>query len=263
MCSHGRCRVASHQFTFVMGSEGGDTFVCATLLQFRISLTQFVSSPRLGLMPSFLIQRGLRIESRMPRTRVLTDSAKVAAASERLRMRYRPARVRILFVGESPPASGRFFYQADSGLYRAVRQTFLAAFPGLKAADFLETFRKLDCYLIDLWGRPVDRLAPKQRRLACNRGETQLGATIRWFNPEVIVTVVRSIAPNVERARASARWQGTHLELPYPGRWKSHRDEFERALIPLLRRTLRMSERKSRLTSTRASRIPEKSKSPL
>ena len=240
MCSDSKGRAACHQFTFVIASEGGDTFVRTSFLWPRISLTQFVSSPRLRVSSVFAdTKRPLRIESRMVRTRVLAESAKVAAARERLRRRYRPARVRILFVGESPPASGRFFYQADSGLYRAVRQSFEAAFPGLKATDFLETFRNLDCYLIDLCGRPVDRLTPKQRRLACDRGEKQLGATIRRFNPEVIVTVVRSIAPNVERARARARWRGTHRELPYPGRWKSHRDEFERALLPVLRRTLR------------------------
>jgi hypothetical protein len=31
---------------------------------------------------------------------------------EILRRSFRPARVRVLFVGESPPASGRFFSQA-------------------------------------------------------------------------------------------------------------------------------------------------------
>jgi hypothetical protein len=64
----------------------------------------------------------------------------------------------MLFVGESPPASGRLFYHADSGLYRAIRQTFLSALPDLKDADFLESFRQLDCYLVDLCGSPVDRL---------------------------------------------------------------------------------------------------------
>jgi hypothetical protein len=166
------------------------------------------------------------------------DSPKIAAAQERLRRRYRPARVRMLFVGESPPASGRFFYLADSGLYRAIRQTFLSAFPDLKDADFLESFRKLDCYLVDLCGRPVDCLPMKQRRLAWRQGETRLAAMIRRLDPEVIVTVVRSIADNIERAEARAKWQGHHLALPYPGRWKTHRDAFERALRPVLRRTL-------------------------
>ena len=40
-----------------------------------------------------------------------------ALAREHLRRRYRPAHVDLLFIGEAPPASGRFFYQADSGLY--------------------------------------------------------------------------------------------------------------------------------------------------
>jgi hypothetical protein len=144
----------------------------------------------------------------------------------------------MLFVGESQPASGRFFYQADSGLYRAIRQTFLSAFPNLKDADFLESFRELDCYLVDLCGNPVDRLPMKQRRLAWTQGETRLAARIRRFHPAVIVTVVRSIAGNVERAEARAKWQGTHIELPYPGRWKTHRVAFEQALRPMLRQTL-------------------------
>jgi hypothetical protein len=165
------------------------------------------------------------------------DPPKAAAARERLRRRYRPGRVRMLFVGESPPASGRFFYQADSGLYRAMRQTFLSAFPKLEDADFLQSFRNLDCYLVDLCGYPVDNLRGKQRRLSCARGETRLAATIRQLDPEVIVTIVRSIAANVQRAQARAKWDGTHLELPYPGRWKSHRLAFERALRPVLRQT--------------------------
>jgi hypothetical protein len=177
--------------------------------------------------------------SAQARSQSRIDPAKVAAARERLRRRYRPPRVRMLFVGESPPASGRFFYQADSGLYRAIRQTFLSAFPTLKHADFLESFRQMDCYLVDLCGNPVDHLPSKPRRLACERSETRLAAKIRQLNPEVIVTVVRSIAANVQRAQARANWQGTHLVVSYPGRWKTHRVAFEQALKPVLRRTLR------------------------
>ena len=88
-------------------------------------------------------------------------------ARERLRRRYRPARVRILFVGEAPPASGRFFYQADSGLYRAVREAFVEAFPDVAAGDFLKAFQEMGCYLVDLCGKPVDRMAPRQRKRIC------------------------------------------------------------------------------------------------
>jgi len=168
-----------------------------------------------------------------------TSFSASAAAKERLRDSYRPRKVKILFVGESRPASGRFFYQADSGLYRAIRDTFLAAFPDLPSHDFLKSFRSLGCYLIDLCGRPVDRMKPKSRRRICSMGEPHLARTIRKLRPEIIVTVVRSIRANVQRAQERSGWTGFHLELPYPGRWQSHRLEFRDKLIPLLHAKLR------------------------
>ena len=47
--------------------------------------------------------------------------------TEELRRRYRPETVRALFVGESPPAGGTFFYAANSNLYRFTEQAFRAA----------------------------------------------------------------------------------------------------------------------------------------
>ena len=161
------------------------------------------------------------------------------SARERLRRSYRPKRVRMLFVGESPPASGRFFYQADSGLYRAVRGTFMRAFPEIRKDEFLAAFRDLACYLVDLCGEPVDDLGAKHRKQICEAGETQLARTIRKLQPETIVTVVLAIAPNVERAIEQAKWKGAHIQLPYPGRWKRNRVGFERGLRPLLQRELR------------------------
>ncbi len=48
-------------------------------------------------------------------------SATASHVRERLRRRYFPNPVRILFVGESPPVSGRFFYQADKHCSRKRR----------------------------------------------------------------------------------------------------------------------------------------------
>lgn len=155
---------------------------------------------------------------------------------ERLRRKFRPRKVRILFVGESPPASGRFFYQADSGLYRATREAFLKAFPVLRERDFLESFRGLGCYLVDLSERPVDRLQPKTRRKACIAGEPNLIKTFRTLRPQIAIVVVRSIARNVQRSERRANWCGRHIELPYPGRWSHHRNAFIRQLAPILRR---------------------------
>ena len=164
------------------------------------------------------------------------DSKINLRSAERLRRRFRPRKVRILFIGESPPASGRFFYQADSVLYRATRQAFLKAFPDLRDRHFLESFRGLGCYFVDLCERPVDRLPPKARRKACLAGEPNLSRTFRALRPQLAIVVVRSIARNVQRSERRATWSGLHIELPYPGRWIRHRTAFIQHLVPILRR---------------------------
>jgi hypothetical protein len=111
---------------------------------------------------------------------------------ERLRRRFFPDHLQLLFVGESPPASGRFFYRGDSGLYRAVRDAFQAADPLITDDNFLHVFEESGCYLIDLCPEPVDRLDSKQRRAACRASETPLSRIIARLRPVAIVTVVRA-----------------------------------------------------------------------
>lgn len=140
----------------------------------------------------------------------------------------------MLFIGESPPASGRFFYSGNSGLYRAVRDVFHTIDPSINDDTFLARFRKYDCYLIDVCSDAVDQLEPKARRAACMEGEASLSRSIRLLQPEMIVSVVRSIRENLERAINMAHWHGPILHLPYPGRWIHHREIFSAELLPYL-----------------------------
>ena len=159
---------------------------------------------------------------------------------ERLRQRFRPDRVRWLFVGESPPASGRFFYQGDSGLYRAMRDAFQSVDPAIADAAFLARFQASGCYLIDVCQEPVDDLDPALRRAVCRDCELSLSRRIARLRPQVILTVVRSIEENVRAAAGNAGWGGTWVHLPYPGRWSRHRNTFVATLaarigVPVLR----------------------------
>src|SRR5215467_4892872 len=108
-------------------------------------------------------------------------------ARERLRKCYCPDRVQILFVGESPPASGRFFYQADYRAYHNVLRryctgplpSFLYMSPERSAADGLvanvlgRNRRQISLIVIDeahcvsQWGdtfRPLYRMIPELPR---------------------------------------------------------------------------------------------------
>lgn len=153
---------------------------------------------------------------------------------ERLRRSYRPERVRLLFIGESPPASGRFFYRGDSGLYRAMREAFQAVDPSITDATFLRSFQSSGHYLVDLCPEPVDRLDTKSRRAESRKAEASLSQAIGQLRPVIIATVVRSIERNVLAAASAANWCGTMIHLPYPGRWLHHKNAFLNKLTPII-----------------------------
>ena len=154
---------------------------------------------------------------------------------EKLRLAFRPSSVRLLFVGESPPASGRFFYTRNSGLYFAMREAFQTIDPAIAEGNFLPAFKASGCYLIDLCLNPIDRLDPKARDRARKASEASLSRRIAEIQPPAIALLLRSIQSNVSRAAARAGWQGQTIHLPYPGRWHQHRTVFIDTLAPYLR----------------------------
>jgi hypothetical protein len=154
---------------------------------------------------------------------------------ERLRESFRPSRIEVMFIGESPPASGRFFYSANSGLYRAMRAAFQTADSSIDEENFLAAFRARGCYLTDLSHEPVDRLDRYLREKMRVDGEKVLARELLRFLPPIIAPVLRSIVDNVENAAKIANWRGQILQLPYPGRWCRHRDAFIHVLVPVIR----------------------------
>jgi hypothetical protein len=119
-----------------------------------------------------------------------------------------------------------------------MRGAFVAALPELREDTFLNSFRTLNCYLVDLCGKPVDRLEPRQRKQARAEGEIRLARLFRKLQPAIVITIVRAIAPNVIRSQQLSNWTGVHFVLPYPGRWKQHRAAFDELLIPVLKKEL-------------------------
>ena len=161
--------------------------------------------------------------------------------TEVLRQQFRPKRVSVLFVGESPPAGGTFFYRANSLLYEATREAFNAAVPDLvRDGGFLDRFRDLGCYLDDLCLQPVNHLkldnplARKKRLQLREEGEVALATRMRDYSPRAIVVTMLGITENVGRAALSAGLDGSpRTALPFPGR-KAHRDRYVTELEQLL-----------------------------
>ena len=77
---------------------------------------------------------------------------------EKLRRSFRPHRITTLFVGESPPQGGTFFYRGDSVLYHKMREALGAS------ADFLAEFKAKGCYLDDLVLYPINKMKEPMRK---------------------------------------------------------------------------------------------------
>jgi len=141
--------------------------------------------------------------------------------------------LRVLFIGESPPTGGTFFYDANSLLYNATRQAFVAAAPKLAGSDFLAAFARMGCYLEDLSLEPIDKLPKPQKLKARKDAVPSLARRLKGLTPSVIVVVVKGIRPQVLQALNDAGIGGVPREvLPFPGQW--HRTDYVAELTELV-----------------------------
>ena len=156
---------------------------------------------------------------------------------DELRVRYRPRRIRTLFVGESSPAQGTHFYRANSNLYRATHEGFVAAL-GVDAVPsgegFLRIFASRGCWLVDLADRPVNDMAARERAAAVRAGIPRLAGLLAETKPRNVVVIKRDIASVVDEAIDLAGVKRPQvLALPYPLRqWRA---EYVRALAEFVR----------------------------
>lgn len=167
----------------------------------------------------------------------MKKTTKMMASAERiesLRRSYRPKKVNMLLVGESVPASGKFFY------LRSAMTTFTArAFEktyGVIFADnttFLRFFQRCGCYLEDLSPRAVDAMPPKQRKKLLEKSVLSLSERILELEPDILVAVLRRIAPYVREAIELTGHPAVFRVLPFPG--NGHQNSYIDGLAEILK----------------------------
>lgn len=142
-------------------------------------------------------------------------------AREKTRHDFAPDELRVLFIGESPPDGGTFFYDADSVLYRATREAFVAAAPTLAREEkFLRAFQRMGCFLEDLSLDPIDKLPRSEKLAAREAAVPDLARRLEGWTPRVVVVVVKGISPQVQKALSNAKIEHAEVEeLPFPGRY--------------------------------------------
>jgi hypothetical protein len=154
---------------------------------------------------------------------------------ESLRQSFRPERVKVLFIGESRPRGGTFFFAGNSNLAHYTQEAFERLYgPFADTSAFLKRFSALGCYLVDLCSEPVNGFTLLERSTACRAGESTLARAITREQPRAIVVVKMSLKPFVMRAIAQAGMRHEPTMLPFPS--FGHQRRYVDALARVLRK---------------------------
>jgi hypothetical protein len=150
---------------------------------------------------------------------------------EAVRTSYRPKRITTLFIGESAPDSGAFFYCGNTAMLRNVRETMAVA--GLAGKEgFLECFKAYGWYLDDLVLRPVNHLPRSQRMKECRDAQQALSVRIAEYQPSAIVSLLLRIQGIVEAAADAAGCAAPRFAVPFPGNGQQAR--FRKEMVRIL-----------------------------
>lgn len=156
---------------------------------------------------------------------------------------YRPNRIRLLFIAESPPSSGGYFYFTRTiGKDHLFRETMKALdlWPqsqrmrkGIDKRPYLHQFMKMKFFLIDTCDRPVDKLPRKSRTLQISKGASTIAARVRKLTPAKIVVVKKTVFGPVRNALRNADLDSKLLNdkpIPFPshGHQATYRNQLRR-----------------------------------
>jgi hypothetical protein len=140
---------------------------------------------------------------------------------EEARKDHRPKRITTLFVAESAPAGGTFFYFGNGHLGRYLRRSIEEVLAG--DGDFLGRFHSYGWYLDDLVLAPVNQLTPRERKAAHLGAAQDLQRRIAEYRPLAIVCLLKSIGTIVRAAASRAGFDGPFFEVPFPGNGQQRR----------------------------------------
>ncbi len=154
-----------------------------------------------------------------------------------VRERYQPERTRLAIVAESPPASGRYFYDetgpTTQPLFAAVMQQL-----GLQPATKHEGLRALQqkgWVLVDATYQPVNALDTSSRDAAIVRDYTLLRDDLRALAPERVVLIKANVCLLLESKLIADGFRvinaGRTIYFPSHGKQRDFRRQFAEIVL--------------------------------
>jgi hypothetical protein len=146
--------------------------------------------------------------------------------------KYRPPNpIKVLFVGESPPSNGKYFYFGCNSLLRQMRHALEE--DQSTDTDFLTNFMKRGWYFDDLVRIPVKQ---SELRKACREARDDLASRVRDYRPFIVVCLLRRIRDDVETAVLMADSDACVYAVSFPPQQPRRFREEMRLLRPRLER---------------------------
>jgi hypothetical protein len=146
--------------------------------------------------------------------------------------KYRPDVIKVLFVGESPPVSGKYFYCGNNSLLNEMRRALGRNHD--TDEDFLINFRDCGWYLDDLVQNPVSERTELKNK--CRAAVDDLATRIRCYKPSIVVCLLRRIRDHVETAVLKADSDACVYAVSFPPQQPRRFREEMRLLRPRLKR---------------------------
>lgn len=149
---------------------------------------------------------------------------------ETLRAKYRPKKIRVLFVGESAPAGGVFFYKQTGQVHGQFRHV-LAPHIG-DSPSFVDAFKQAGFYLDDLVLEPVNWLSGSERRTIHAASTHSLAERMKIYEAPHVVAFMNGIEAPVRAAIAASGIPCKFQVVPFPG--NGRQAEFRAAMTAIM-----------------------------
>jgi hypothetical protein len=173
-----------------------------------------------------------------PRPRLVAKGTKSVDRYSLAREKYRPDRIRLLLVAESPPSSGGYFYfRKTIGKDHLFRETMkaLELWPqsqkmgkGIDKTPYLDQFMTRKFFLIDTCKNPVDKLPQRAKLMQIAKKASILAGRVHDLDPEKIIIIKKTVFGPVRKALMAAGLADRILnEMPIPFPSHGHQSRFQ------------------------------------
>ena len=147
--------------------------------------------------------------------------------AQKTRELFKPINVKVLYVAESPPTGGTFFYFENSNLYFAILDAFEGYFENISFKEttaFLNFFKSIGFYLEDLCLEPVNKLSKRERLKKRQGGIVRLSRIIRELSPRAVIILMKGIENQAREAIQQSRHTPDFIGVsPFPAHSKQNK----------------------------------------